>query len=275
MTLDGIPSIKSGFPFRVGTTSYIIPDDILPNVRALAPLVDDIELLLFEIPEMSNIPSPASVQQLRELAEEYDLTFTVHLPLDLALCHDDSSGRQQSVEACRRMIEATRQLAPFAYLLHVDAYDPASRGPSPAPDIAAWSDNVSRSIADLLKTGLPSRHLCVETLAYRFEHVAPVVETFDLSVCLDIGHLALYRHDTRAHLDRYLPRTRVLHVHGIKDGKDHEGLDQMDPALLDYTIDALTRDCDVPRVFTMEVFAKERFEASMRVMHARLARGAE
>ncbi|MCU0508776.1 MAG: sugar phosphate isomerase/epimerase, partial [Anaerolineae bacterium] len=34
--------------FRVGTTSYIVPDNILPNVEYLAPLVDDVELVLFE-----------------------------------------------------------------------------------------------------------------------------------------------------------------------------------------------------------------------------------
>ena len=43
-------------PFRLGTTSYIIPDDILPNVRYLAGKVKDIELVLFDIDEYCNIP---------------------------------------------------------------------------------------------------------------------------------------------------------------------------------------------------------------------------
>lgn len=272
MTLENIPGVKGRFPFRVGTSSYIIPDDILPNVTALAPLVDDIELLLFEIPEMSNVPSPTSIQQLRALADQNDLTFTVHLPLDLALGRSDSEGRLSSVEACRRMINATRDLMPLAYLLHVDAVDPTSRGPLPADNVAAWSDHVSRSINDLLTTtGVSPRDLCVETLAYRFEYVAPVIDAFDLGVCLDIGHILLYGFDLQAHLDRYMPRTRVIHAHGIRDGKDHCGLDQLDPAALDAIVDALSRSRDTERVFTMEVFSKKRFEASMRVMHSRLA----
>ena len=40
-------------PFRIGTTSYIIPDDILPNVRFLAGRVKDVELVLFDIDEKS------------------------------------------------------------------------------------------------------------------------------------------------------------------------------------------------------------------------------
>jgi len=35
-------------PFRVGATSYVLPDHILPNVEYLAPMVDDVELVLFE-----------------------------------------------------------------------------------------------------------------------------------------------------------------------------------------------------------------------------------
>ncbi len=271
MALEGVPSVKGRFPFRVGTSSYIIPDDILPNVTALAPLVDDVELLLFEIPEMSNIPSETSVQTLRRLATEHDLSYTVHLPLDMALGHSDDDGRTASIDACRRMISATTGLAPFAYLLHVDAFDTRSRAPTPAPDVASWHDNVCRSIEDLLRTGVRSRDLCVETLAYRFEHVAPIVESFDLGVCLDIGHVLLYGYDLEQHLDDYLPRTRVVHAHGICNGTDHYGLDHLSPAALDRIIDALAHEPDTERVFTVEVFAQDRFEVSMRVLDARLA----
>lgn len=37
-------SLKGIFPFRLGTTSFIIPDDILPNVEFLSDKVDDIEI---------------------------------------------------------------------------------------------------------------------------------------------------------------------------------------------------------------------------------------
>ncbi|MBD3421644.1 MAG: hypothetical protein GF398_16125 [Chitinivibrionales bacterium] len=47
----------AAFLFFLGNTSFIIPDDILPNVRMQALLVDDIELVLFESPDQSNIPT--------------------------------------------------------------------------------------------------------------------------------------------------------------------------------------------------------------------------
>ena len=35
------------YPFRLGTTSYIIPNDILPNARYLANKVRDFDFLNF------------------------------------------------------------------------------------------------------------------------------------------------------------------------------------------------------------------------------------
>ena len=51
------------YPFRLGTTSYIIPDDILPNARFLADKVDDIELVLFEVDDgPNNLPTPQTLK---------------------------------------------------------------------------------------------------------------------------------------------------------------------------------------------------------------------
>lgn len=36
------------WPWRLGTTSCILPGDLLANARFLAPRVDDVELVLFE-----------------------------------------------------------------------------------------------------------------------------------------------------------------------------------------------------------------------------------
>ena len=41
-----LPDLMGRVPFRLGTTYYILPDAILPNVRFLAPLLDEIELVL-------------------------------------------------------------------------------------------------------------------------------------------------------------------------------------------------------------------------------------
>ncbi len=65
----------NGFPFRLGTTSYIIPADILSNVRYLAGKVRDVELVLFDVDDgMNNLPSKEEIDELRRIGS--DLTYT-------------------------------------------------------------------------------------------------------------------------------------------------------------------------------------------------------
>jgi hypothetical protein len=45
-----------GTPYRLGSTSYVWPAGLVPNVRRLGPLVDDVELVLFDLEERSNLP---------------------------------------------------------------------------------------------------------------------------------------------------------------------------------------------------------------------------
>src|ERR1035437_9990428 len=108
------------YPFRFGTTSYIIPADILPNIHYLVGKVQDVELVLFEVEDgSSNLPNCEQIAELHNIAADNDLTYTVHLPLDLRLA-DDGSPRHASLEKARRVIDCTRDLDPWAFVLHLD-----------------------------------------------------------------------------------------------------------------------------------------------------------
>ena len=119
--------LKGKFPFRLGATSYIIPDDIVPNVRFLADKVDDIELVLFESDELANIPSSDVVAELDSLARDNDLTYTIHLPLDIHTGHAEEPERRKSVEKCLRIID---RMAPLesGRLFTASERRPARRG---------------------------------------------------------------------------------------------------------------------------------------------------
>jgi sugar phosphate isomerase/epimerase len=114
------------YPFRLGTTSYIIPDEILPNARYLADKVRDIELILFEVDDgPNNLPSPALIDELLEIAQKHDMTYTIHLPLDLKLGDDGSERDQSLVKARHRMyarIESLGVRAAFGWTIrsHLD-----------------------------------------------------------------------------------------------------------------------------------------------------------
>ena len=246
----------------MGTTSYIIPDDLLANVNFLADKVDDIELVLFESDEISNLPDEATVKMLKEIADRSDLTYTVHLPLDTWMGHEDESMRQRSVDKCLRVIDCTAPLSPFAYVIHFHGDHP---GESPSLNLARWIDGHRRSVERFLQY-VNSRDLCVETLDYDYNLIEDIVSDYGLSVCLDIGHLLLWGHGPEDYLGRYLPRTRVIHVHGVEDGNDHRSLSFLPASLLTTLMDQLESGSKNSRVLTMEIFDEKTFNQSLDIM---------
>ena len=262
MNIKGTASLKKRFPFRLGTTSYIIPADLLSNVKFLADKVDDIELVLFESDEITNLPDAATVKMLKEVAEQHDLTYTVHLPLDIWMGHEDESVRRRSVDKCLRVIECTASLSPFTYVIHFHGDHP---GESPSLDLARWIDGHRRSVGRLLQN-VNSRDLCVETLDYAYDLIEDIVSDYGLSVCLDIGHLLLCGQGPEDYLDRYLPQTRVLHIHGVENGNDHRSLAFFPAGLLTTLIDQLGSGSEKSRVLTMEIFDERAFNQSLDIL---------
>lgn len=253
--------IKSCFPFRLGTTSYIIPDDIEPNVRHLAPLVDDIEIVLFESEDYSNVPTGKLVSRLADMAAEHNLTYTIHLPLDTSLGHQDERIRRTSVDRCRRIIECMSPVNPFAYILHLQG---DIVGNPPSQDMDRWLSQHRRSIEELLMALHPDK-LCVETLSYPYHLIEEVVDDYSLSICLDIGHILLYGYSLQSYLDHYLHRTHVVHLHGIRDGKDHTDIACLESDIITLLIDRLNRDM-LPRVMTLEIFSERELFKSLDIM---------
>jgi sugar phosphate isomerase/epimerase len=259
---EGYGSLKNRFPFRLGTTSYIIPAELLPNVNFLADKVDDIELMLFESDEITNLPDAATVRALKEEADRFDLTYTIHLPLDTWLGHQEASVRQQSVDKCLRVIERTAPLSPFAYIIH---FHGDQRGENPSPDLARWIEGHRCSVERLLQA-VDAQSLCVEQLDYPYDLIEDIVRDYQLSVCLDIGHLLLYGVAPEDYLDRYLPRTRVLHLHGVEKGHDHRSLAFLPAGLLTTLIDRLGSGPPKSRVLTIEIFDEVSFHQSLEVL---------
>jgi len=262
------PCLKKRFPFRLGTTSYIVPAEILPNVRTLAERVDDVEVVLFESDEISNLPSKDVVRELARIGEEKDLSYTIHLPIDIHLGAADEAVRRVSVKKCLRIIELMEPVDPFAYIVHFHAEEGRSRDRMPADDVDGWRATLERSVKELLSSRVERERFCVETLTYPFELVENIVHDNGLSICLDIGHLLLCGYPVTKSLDRYMEHARVVHIHGLEEGRDHRDLSKMDPVILGDVVIRLKANDVIERVVTLEVFGKDHFERSMEVMAA-------
>jgi sugar phosphate isomerase/epimerase len=251
-------------PFRLGTTSYIIPDDILPNARYLAGKVQDIELILFEVDDgPNNLPSPDVIDELSKIAQNHDLTYTVHLPLDLKL-GDDGSDRDQSLVKAKRVIDWTCELDPWAYVMHLDGK--AVRTSTDTELIERWQDQSVRALEIVSEWAGGPEKLAVENLEiYPLDFIQPVLDRISVSRCVDVGHLWLGGHDPLPYLQAALPRTRVIHIHGIAE-RDHRSLAFMPQEKVRAVWEELVR-ANYEGVLTLEIFSEEDFLSSMNVIN--------
>ena len=254
---------KQRFVFRVGAPSYVFPAAILPNVRAIAHLVDDVELLLFESDAISPLPDEVTLTHLEDLALTHDLSYTVHLPMDADVGSSDEGIRRESVGKFLRAIRRTESLVPHAFVMHWPRNEGGSCDESGR---ILWRDALRRSADELKAAGVDLGRVCVETLDYPFEWVSEVIEAFGFSVCLDIGHVILHGDRLEDILARHWGRTTVVHLHGVSEGKDHRPITVMDPQLLERLRSRFCNDDGVERVVTLELFKAERLVESLSVL---------
>jgi sugar phosphate isomerase/epimerase len=245
-------------PFRLGSTSYVYPDDILPNVEQLAAAgdVDDVELILFEVDDgPNNLPSEAIITRLAALGAAANISYTVHLPLDLTLAADGSAAHQ-SLQKAERVIKITAPLTPYAYVFHLDGQGVGQPG---------WVDRSVRALEQVIPWVERPELLAVENLeTWDAAYLDPVLESLPISRTTDIGHLWKMGLDPLARLAAWLPRTRVIHLHGLAE-RDHKSLALMAPEELDPVVEALL-SFPYTGVLTLEVFETQDFFTSRQAM---------
>ncbi len=220
--LPTLPDFKKRFPFRLAVPSYILPDAIIPNVRFLGPHFDEIELVLFESSYEGALPSKADLQTLRALGNDLDLTYNVHLPIDIYLAGADDSQRRMDVETMFRFYEGMAGLSPTCYVMHLES----------APwdtfcETAAWLEQAEKSLQQLTDMGMNPAHIAIENMDSPLDLTAPITRPRGFASCQDLGHLVDNGHDLAGHMAEHLDQTIMFHVHGIDAERDHKSLSNL------------------------------------------------
>lgn len=270
MAQSPLPIRTLNLPFRVGATSYVIEAELLPNAHFLAEYVQDMQLVLFAVPDgPSNLPDSATVAALATVGTTNDLTYTVHLIDDLAPA--DSPHGQAALVKAQDVIERTKALSPWAYVLHLDGR--TVRAPeTPAIALAEWQNQLVAPLQQVSAWAGAAPQLAVENLeGYPPAFVTPAIASTQVSRCVDIGHLWLDGHDPLPWLEAALPRTRVIHLHGVYERHDHQSIAHMTPQQLDPVIKLLLQQ-RYTGVLTLEIFGERDFWSSLHALHASIAR---
>ena len=253
-----LKSYKNIYPFKIGATSYIYPDHIIPNVKMLAPYLDEIELLLFE----SNPDSLPTMQQIKELvllAEQYDLSYNIHLPIDISLTDKDPIARSKAVNVIKRIFDLTYVLMPSTHTLHLPCDETSFDGDG----LKIWQDFAAAGIEKLMDTGIQSHAISIETLTYPFEWIEEIIKAYKLSVCIDIGHLLVNGFDVKKVFDKHSGNTLIIHLHGVENKKDHVSLNRLSLEQMDQIIGILKRYYGV---VSLEVFSFDNLSTSLTVL---------
>ena len=257
-------SYKGIFPFKLGTTSFIYPDHYVPNVKMLGPYLDEIELLLFESLPTDSLPTSRVIRELSDLAREHDLTYNIHLPTDVSISAAQPQQQQQAVDTVLNIIDCVAPLCPTTYALHIP-YHQKSFDPD---TVKSWQRGVFKNLEKILAGGIPAESIAVETLDYQFDLLDDILAELNLSVCLDIGHLIGHGYDLSALFDKYGDTTSIIHLHGVKNGRDHLALDKLPPKFIEPIITILKR---FSGSVSLEVFALDDLKFSLAFLERNMA----
>ncbi len=268
-------------PFRIGTTSYIVDADLVENARFLAAYIQDMQLVLFDIPGgPCNLPDAAAVDTLATLGAHGDLTYTVHLIDDLqsapVAVEQAVTVLHPSLAAAKRVIERTQLLKPTAWVGHLEGRAVRDCGFA-AEELPAWWAQAAQAVERAGAWAGGVQRLAIENLeGYPPDFVTPVVERTQAARCVDVGHLWLDGRDPIFHLRAAWRRLRVVHLHGVLDdpaqpNRDHRSLASMPDAAIDSVVHFLLRN-EYRGVLTLEIFGEDDFWSSLAALHASIRR---
>jgi sugar phosphate isomerase/epimerase len=158
------------------------------------------------------------------------------------------------------VVERTLCLNPSVYILHFDLRN--SHGQEET-DIQAWRRRIIHSAREIVKCGMEPGRISIETLGYPFEWIEDIVKEFGFSICLDIGHILIYGQDLSLYLEKYLPKTPIIHFHGFQNGIDHLSIDQLPETTLELIFSHLR---DYRGIVSIEVFSIEDLKSSLIIL---------
>ena len=155
---------------------------------------------------------------MKDLAAPDGLRFVVHLPLDIDVCSTDGTVRSMARRTIERLVDLTAPLAPSQFLLHAE-------GPAGVHD-RGWRTRLRDALVSLPQ---PHARFAVETLAGDLRDAADLLAELGFSVCIDVGHLLAAGRDVAAFFQAFRGSISMVHVHGVRGGRDHLPLSEMPP----------------------------------------------
>jgi sugar phosphate isomerase/epimerase len=263
--------------------SNVSPEQLLNHLGdySHADLIREIVASGFKTIELSgdlqsilpNLYNQNSIQELKKIKSDLNLTYTVHLPLwsvepSTMLPH----VRAGSVSTLIEHIRLVAPLEPDIYVLHATGALAAEFFRMNLPAVAKdyllrnFQLEASGSVSRILsETGIQKRKLAIETIEFPLDLTLEIAVELDVSICFDTGHILAGFSGAIGFfeaLDLCLDRVAEIHLHDcpaynqgeqIGYGKDHQTLGNGDLEINRFLDLLIEENFSGPIIFELDI----------------------
>lgn len=252
------------FPFSIGVTSLTYPmRDLLYNLQQIPDPFDTVEITL-DYPD--TLPLTVEMQsRIKDILEKKELNLTIHLPLSIQMTSANPHIQDASLRSLEEAFTSTERLSPKAYVLHVSPF--FLTGSSPVGRAFETERHMNRLRAakrtlDRLRNMMDPAKIAIENLYHNLYFEEDFILEMGYSVCMDVGHLLLNKGDVYLHFNRFQDRIKVIHLHDVVDGRDHNPLGTAESQLdLDALLQLMAAS-EYSETVILEQFRPEHIRAS-------------
>lgn len=213
--------------------------------------------------------SAGVIDEITDFKMKNGYSCSVHLPLwSIELASPNNYTRNASIDCLVEAIELTKSLDPICWVIHAtgalvsEFIREMQHIPRFATDfmnnqfVTTAQDSLEQIID---RTNLSPRKLAVENVEFPFQAMEECIETLNLSVCFDTGHLLAgysgeWENGVFDFFETYNDRIIELHLHdGRKPRIDHKTLGRYDLPVRDLLLHLIGSNFSGPIVFELSL----------------------
>jgi len=255
-------------PFSLGVTSLTFPEKgLLYNVKHMPAGYDTLEITM-EYPRTLPIPEH-EMESILDLVDKRELSITIHLPLSVELTSPNSLVRKASLQTLELAFRNAERLNPKAYVLHVAPFYKTGGTPlGRVYETILHQERVDAGWTSLrqLREIMDPQKIAVENLFHSLAYEEAMIYELGYGICMDVGHLLLDKADPYLHYHKHKERIKVIHLHDVVGGRDHQQLGVGESNLDIAALLMLIKSSGYDQTIILEQFKPEHLAQSKRVL---------
>jgi hypothetical protein len=185
---------------KIATTSFIIKDNRINNIKFIKKFIDNIELLYFEGKKTQDLPTAKEINYFKKSP----LNYSVHLPIN--------TYKIEKIEKFMATFSDIKNITSF--ISHIN-----------------YNKTNIKKIHDLQKKY--KKDILIENITQTLQEAKNFIHN-DINISFDIGHILPYCDNFSIMNFLYIHKSfiKYLHIYGSLDGKKHQSLKYINKSLL-------------------------------------------